>query len=363
MNQLEACEAHETMAKKTRRLSVQPGFVQYLRTSSEEAQAPERSQGAQRRDIDQRLLRSCTLPDLGKYVDNFTGMSADRKLQGPVYLRSDGRLRKLVCSMPNANRERGGVAYYCVPSSSTNFLCHRIDAQISAHLQALQVDQALLPRLRERYRADLSRYSKDIGRERRVLQMRRRKLDDKELNLWRAFTEHGTRPHIYEQLACEIRDERDKVELLLERLEAEQQSTVADLDAAMRVLSEIGERYAQCTSETKRAILLQMVERVILTADGQVERIEWKPPFSYIQGLKDAQEGGRGTPGQPENERTSTESAGSLPGTSGAPMGLPGRETVPLRNGLAVPRSACWSAYTRSETSRKCRQRSRSVMP
>jgi hypothetical protein len=62
-----------------------------------------------------------------------------------------------------------------------------------------------------------------------------------------------------------------------------------------------------------------MVEQVILTADGQVERIEWKPPFSYIQGLKDAQEGGRGTAGQPENERTSGESAGSLPGTSGGP--------------------------------------------
>ena len=38
------------------------GFVTYLRTSSEEAQAPERSQDAQRRDIEQRLLQHTLRP-------------------------------------------------------------------------------------------------------------------------------------------------------------------------------------------------------------------------------------------------------------------------------------------------------------
>src|SRR5512140_1533508 len=67
------------MPKKIKRLNATPGYVQYLRTSSEEAQAPERSQDAQRRDIEQRVLRQYTLPDLGEYVDNYTGTSADRK--------------------------------------------------------------------------------------------------------------------------------------------------------------------------------------------------------------------------------------------------------------------------------------------
>ena len=56
-----------------------PGFVKYLRTSDEDAQAPERSQAAQRWDMEGRLLRSYTLPDLGEYVDNFSGTYADRK--------------------------------------------------------------------------------------------------------------------------------------------------------------------------------------------------------------------------------------------------------------------------------------------
>ncbi len=67
------------MVRKTKRIVTIPGYVQYLRTSDEEVQAPERSQNGQRRDI-QRLLRIYPdLPELGEYVDNYTGTSADRK--------------------------------------------------------------------------------------------------------------------------------------------------------------------------------------------------------------------------------------------------------------------------------------------
>src|SRR5258708_762875 len=67
------------MPKKIKRLNATPGYVRYLRNSSEDAQAPERSQDAQRREMDQRLLPHHAIPDLGEYVDNYTGTSADRK--------------------------------------------------------------------------------------------------------------------------------------------------------------------------------------------------------------------------------------------------------------------------------------------
>jgi hypothetical protein len=139
-------------------------------------------------------------------------------LQGLVYLKLENRHFKLTCGKPNANRPRGGVVYYCVPSSSTNFLRHQVDAQIPAHFASLQVSEELLPRLRDLYRSDISRYTKNIGRERYTLEIRRRKLEEKELNLWRAFTDHGMRPEIYEKLTREIRDKRDKVEVRLDRL-------------------------------------------------------------------------------------------------------------------------------------------------
>ena len=56
------------MARKTKRIVTLPGYVQYLRTSDEEAQAPERSQDGQRRDIGRLLQSYCDLPNLGARV-------------------------------------------------------------------------------------------------------------------------------------------------------------------------------------------------------------------------------------------------------------------------------------------------------
>ena len=67
------------MARKTKRIVTAPGYAEYLRTSNEEVQAPERSQDGQRRDIGRLLQIYSNLPDLGEYVDNYTGTSADRK--------------------------------------------------------------------------------------------------------------------------------------------------------------------------------------------------------------------------------------------------------------------------------------------
>jgi len=77
---------------KSKRINATPGYVTYLRTRDEDAQAPERSQDAQRRDIRSRLLNSYTLPELGEYIDNYTGTSADRKHY--QRLLTDARLGK-----------------------------------------------------------------------------------------------------------------------------------------------------------------------------------------------------------------------------------------------------------------------------
>jgi hypothetical protein len=66
-----------------------------------------------------------------------------------------------------------------------------------------------------------------------------------------------------------------------------------------------------------------MVERVILTAEGQVQQIEWKPPFSYIHGLKNGNAGGQGKSKKASKKKTSNPQtdadAGSLPSAFGAP--------------------------------------------
>jgi len=244
-------------------------------------------------------------------------------LQGLVYLEDEDGLHKLTCGKPNANRARGGVSYYCVPSSANNFLCSQIDPQIGTQLATIHVSPEHLPKIRKVYLSDVTRYTKDNARERKVLETRKRKLEEKELNLWRAFTDHGMRPLIYEQLAKECQEERDKLTALMEALQAERAEQIENLDAALRIVAEIGSRFDKKSNEQQRAILLQMVERVVINPEGQMVRVEWKAPFSYLKGLnQDDTSGEKKNLKTARKAKTSGVSAGSLPVSLSAPIGL-----------------------------------------
>jgi DNA invertase Pin-like site-specific DNA recombinase len=233
-------------------------------------------------------------------------------LQGIIYLELPfGRLQKLTCGKPNANRARGGVAYYCIPRSNQNFLCHQVNGQILEHIQAIEVNPQQLPAIRKAYLADVARYTRDTAKERKALEARVRKLEEKELNLWRAFTDHGMRGNIYEQLTRECQEERIRVDGMLTQLEAEEADHVTNLDAALAVIAQIGEKFAKCSEQQQRAILLQLVERVVINAKGRIKRLELKPPFKYLVDLEDQTNGG-------ESSFKSAKNAKRLKGKTGS---------------------------------------------
>ena len=193
---------------------------------------------------------------------------------------SDGTLHKLTCGKPNAQRPSGGVPYYCIPSSNKNFLCYRVDDQIPDHLRAIQVDPVLLPNLRQAYRTDIARYTNSHDQQQQELEAALKRLDDKELNLWQAFTEHGMRPQIYQRLAREYDDERRRIERTIQAIQQDRKEFVANLDAALAIIAEIADRYVLHTPERQRDILKQMVSRVVINPEGRIIRIELKPPFT-----------------------------------------------------------------------------------
>ncbi len=234
-------------------------------------------------------------------------------LQGILYLdQGNGKVRKLRCSTPNANRARGGVAYYCIDSSDQNYLCWKVDEQIPAHLRAIQVDPALIPDIRKAYLADMGRFTTNRSREIEELQRAIKKLEEKEINLWRGFTEHGMRPQVFEKLSREYEDERQRITAAIDLIHQEQGDVVDNLDAALTVISEIADRYAEHTPARQRDILKQMVKRVVINPEGRIIRMELKPPFNYLDTLaKGGPHGGRGGGPSPETKRTSL-GAGSL---------------------------------------------------
>jgi hypothetical protein len=140
-----------------------------------------------------------------------------------------------------------------------------------------------------------------------------KRLEEKELNLWRAFTEHGMRPQIYEKLAREYDDERRRIERTIQAIQRDRKEYVANLDAALAIIAEIADRYVLRTAQRQRDILKQMVSRVVINPEGRIVRIELMPPFNYLDGLHHSGENDpRGQHPRPQNERTSDLDAGSL---------------------------------------------------
>ena len=166
---------------------------------------------------------------------------------------------------------------------------------------------------------------------------RSRSLEDKEVNLWRAFTEHGMRPQIYEKLSREYDDERRRIESTIQAIQLDKKDYVANLDAALAIIAEIADRYVLHTPERQRDILKQMVSRVVINPEGRIIRIELKPPFNYLDGLH--QSGGSGPDGKrprPQNKKTSALDTGSLQNSCGAPIEI-------SNSSLSLERATSWS--------------------
>lgn len=59
------------------------------------------------------------------------------------------QLYRLQCSTSNTKRSGGGTAYYRLERHPIHFLCRDVEEQLASHLQRVQVDDKLVPRIRE----------------------------------------------------------------------------------------------------------------------------------------------------------------------------------------------------------------------
>ncbi|MCA9895268.1 MAG: recombinase family protein [Anaerolineae bacterium] len=206
-------------------------------------------------------------------------------LQGLVYLESGNRLTRLSCSRPNVKRTRSGASYYRIAGTDVRFTCADVDEQVGMHLHRIQVDPEQMPTIRRIYNQDMNRYVGQRGQEAKLLTQALEQAKDKELNLWRGYTQHGMHNDVYMKLAQEVQSERERIENALQSLYQENSSRIEDLDMALDILSQIGERYPQLDRETQREVLRKLVSKVILNAQGEVNRLELLPPFVYLSAI------------------------------------------------------------------------------
>ncbi|MCA9881434.1 MAG: recombinase family protein [Anaerolineae bacterium] len=207
-------------------------------------------------------------------------------LQGLVYLQyPSGKLRRMSCSRPNIKRTENGVAYYRIAGQEQRVICTEVDQQIPYHLKRVQVDSEQIPTIRRVYQQDVHSYTSSSGQESRSLKEALERAKDKELNLWRAYTEHGMHNDVYLKLAQEIQQERTNIENALQSFHQESSSHIEDLDMALHILSQIGERYQLLDRDYQRELLRQLVSKVVIDERGKIIRLELLPPFIYLQAI------------------------------------------------------------------------------
>ena len=85
----------------------------------------------------------------------------------------------------------------------------------------------------------MNRYTSNRSREIEVLQRTIKKLEEKEINRWRGFTEHGMRPQVYERLSREYEDERQRIGAAIDLIHREHGDVVDNPDAALAIISRL----------------------------------------------------------------------------------------------------------------------------
>lgn len=142
------------------------------------------------------------------------------------------------------------------------------------------------------------------------------------------------RAALYQKLAQEY---QERIAFALKAIQQENRESIATLDAALRVIAEIGVRYSQQDAKRQRDILRQVVSRVVIDETGKITRLELQPPFTYLHGLSDGV--GGTVSGGPSARETKTPDHGigrSLQMSSSDPYGHSAHAFTPAEHGCST---------------------------
>jgi len=68
-----------------------------------------------------------------------------------------------------------------------------------------------------------------------------------------------------------------------------------DLDEALNIIAKLGILYETLPRLDQKELLWNVVERVVLNPEGKIIRVDWLPPFAYLQDVSEKVSSGRST--------------------------------------------------------------------
>src|SRR5690606_24997003 len=235
-----------------------------------------------------------------------TNTTHDYLLRGLVHVQMhDGNILRLSGSTSNAGRPNGGTAYYCISSSSINIRCDLVDDQIQGELLRIQVDPEHIPEIRASYTDDVARrlgiFRTD---QRQELTRRLKEVDEEETRSLRLYSAGKLTDRAWDQLWTEWNDRKRTLRHALDSLDVDNETHISNLDAAISVIAKVGVLYSKLDRSNQKRLLREMVNRIVLSPEGAILRMELLPPFAYLKEVTDRV---RGSASDTEETKTSRE--------------------------------------------------------
>lgn len=214
----------------------------------------------------------------------------DYLLKGMIfYCKSEGSsFVRLTGSTSNAGRTNGGTPYYRLANAGgVSFLCRDVEEQIPLELMRIQVDPELIPLIRASYTHELAQKLGHLNPDEKYqLEAALKVVDEEEARMARLFASGKITEAIWDNLWAEWQDRRYKLRQSLETVQREEEFHINNLDTALGIIGKIGVLYNVLERSDQKELLRQVVERVIVNAEGIV-KLELRTPFAYLKDLTD----------------------------------------------------------------------------
>lgn len=243
----------------------------------------------------------------------------DYLLRGLIFLQASAkdptqsgqRLYRMTCSTSNTGRSGGGTAHYRLERYPIHFLCRDVDAQLADHIRRIQVDTEQIPAIRNYY---IQEVADKLGRlrpdERETLERALKQIDEEEARVLRLYASGVVSEENWRNLWAEWQDKRQRLKGSMALLEQRCETYIRDLDDALTIITKLGILYETLPQSEKKELLRHMVSRVVLTPEGKMNRVEWLPPFAYLNDVSGKVNGGDEGMQQVAKTRTSNLRAG-----------------------------------------------------
>lgn len=87
----------------------------------------------------------------------------------------------------------------------------------------------------------------------------------------------------WRDLWAEWQDKRQRLRGGLALLDQRCETYISDLDEALNIIAKLGILYEMLPHPDQKELLRNVVERVVLNPEGNIIRVDWLPPFAYLQ--------------------------------------------------------------------------------